>query len=231
MSMNTTDPKVVIANNIKKYLQKHGMSQKTLAEKIDVKPSTMSDYLNYRSKPSHGVIQKIADVFGVNKSDIDTTYKEGASPPSHSQLPNNISIPKPSSAKVPLYGSIAAGMPIEMIPVNEYVEIPERVANKYPNSFLLKITGDSMNKIVPHGAYALIDPCEDVNNGDVVAVSVNGYEATLKRFFRLHNTTVLEPDSFNVEHIAKIYGDAAECESMHVIGRLVWFMSAYDQKY
>src|SRR5699024_4901460 len=41
-----------------------------------ISPSTMSDYMNLRSNPSHGVIQKIADYFGVVKSDIDTTYKE-----------------------------------------------------------------------------------------------------------------------------------------------------------
>ncbi|NQX57542.1 helix-turn-helix domain-containing protein [Paenibacillus qinlingensis] len=70
------DPKIVIAENIKKYLEQHNMTQKTLAEKINIKPSTVSDYLKYRSKPSHGIIQKIADVFGIHKSDIDTTYKK-----------------------------------------------------------------------------------------------------------------------------------------------------------
>lgn len=66
----------IIANNIRKYLKETKMTQKQLAELIDVKPSTLSDYLNLRSNPSHGVIQKIADVFGIVKSDIDTTYKE-----------------------------------------------------------------------------------------------------------------------------------------------------------
>lgn len=65
----------VIANNIKKLLDKNKMNQKELSEKIGIKPSTLSDYMNLRATPSHGVIQKIADVFGVGKSDIDTTYK------------------------------------------------------------------------------------------------------------------------------------------------------------
>ncbi|WP_431607751.1 helix-turn-helix domain-containing protein [Staphylococcus aureus] len=34
------------------------MSQKKLAELINIKPSTLSDYLNLRSNPSHGVIQR-----------------------------------------------------------------------------------------------------------------------------------------------------------------------------
>lgn len=48
----------IIANNIRKYLKETKMTQKQLAELIDVKPSTLSDYLNLRSNPSHGVIQK-----------------------------------------------------------------------------------------------------------------------------------------------------------------------------
>ncbi|MCH4169248.1 MAG: hypothetical protein LKF42_08345 [Streptococcaceae bacterium] len=31
--------------------------------------------MNYQSNPSHGVIQKIADYFGVLNSDINTTFK------------------------------------------------------------------------------------------------------------------------------------------------------------
>ncbi|MDA9472093.1 helix-turn-helix domain-containing protein [Enterococcus sp. 5H] len=74
--MNNKEQNMIIAENIKKYLRLKGITQKELADSIGIKPSTMSDYLNLRSKPSHGVIQKIADYFGIGKSDIDTTYKE-----------------------------------------------------------------------------------------------------------------------------------------------------------
>ncbi|OJG97216.1 hypothetical protein RV18_GL001081 [Enterococcus termitis] len=56
------------------------MTQKELSNKIGISPTTMSDYMNGRSKPSHGVVQKIADFFNVGKSDIDTTYKDSISP-------------------------------------------------------------------------------------------------------------------------------------------------------
>lgn len=65
----------VIAQNIKKYLRESQMLQKDLAAKIGIAPSTVTDYLKLRSRPSHGVIQQMADIFGVEKSDIDTTYK------------------------------------------------------------------------------------------------------------------------------------------------------------
>lgn len=66
----------IIAANIKKYVKEKGITQKELANQIGISPSTMSDYMNLRSNPSHGVIQKIADYFGVLKSDIDTTFKD-----------------------------------------------------------------------------------------------------------------------------------------------------------
>lgn len=76
--MNDKDRNKIIASNIKGYIKLHKITQKQLAESIGLSPSTMSDYMNLRSNPSHGVIQKIADYFGILKSDIDTTYKENS---------------------------------------------------------------------------------------------------------------------------------------------------------
>lgn len=74
--MDSIDRNRIIANNIKKYIKENNITQKKLAIEIGISPSTMSDYMNARANPSHGVIQKIADYFGVLKSDIDTTYKD-----------------------------------------------------------------------------------------------------------------------------------------------------------
>lgn len=131
----------------------------------------------------------------------------------------------------PLYGSIAAGTPIEMLTVEDYIEVPKNIALKYPKAFLLKINGDSMNKVIPNNSYALINPQEEVNNGDVVAVAINGYDATLKRFYKLQNTTVLEPDSYNSEHVAKTFNGLENEPKLRVIGKMVWFMSGFDMKY
>ncbi|QPS71963.1 helix-turn-helix domain-containing protein [Lactococcus garvieae] len=73
--MENQEQRAIIAANIKKYIQKSGVKQKDFAAKIGVVPSTLSDYLNMRIMPSQGVIQRMADFFGVDKSDIDTTYK------------------------------------------------------------------------------------------------------------------------------------------------------------
>lgn len=66
----------IIANNITYFRKQKGITQKELAKKIGIQPSTLSDYINLRSAPSFGIIQKLADYFEINKSDIDTTFKE-----------------------------------------------------------------------------------------------------------------------------------------------------------
>ena len=66
----------IIAENITHFRKQRGITQKELAKEVGITASTMTDYMKLRSAPSFGVIQKLADYFGVRKSDIDTTFKE-----------------------------------------------------------------------------------------------------------------------------------------------------------
>ncbi|HEL1942173.1 TPA: helix-turn-helix transcriptional regulator [Streptococcus suis] len=80
----------IIAENITYYRKQRGITQKELAKEVGITPSTMTDYMKLRSAPSFGVIQKLADFFGIKKSDIDTTFKEEKSTIT-SSIPKTIS--------------------------------------------------------------------------------------------------------------------------------------------
>ena len=89
MDMDEKKRMQVIAENITYYRKQRGITQKELAKEVGITPSTMTDYMKLRSAPSFGVIQKLADFFGIKKSDIDTTFKEEKSTfPSSIPLPN-----------------------------------------------------------------------------------------------------------------------------------------------
>jgi len=90
MDMDEKKRMQVIAENITYYRKQRGITQKELAKEVGITPSTMTDYMKLRSAPSFGVIQKLADFFGIKKSDIDTTFKEEKSttPSSSIPLPN-----------------------------------------------------------------------------------------------------------------------------------------------
>lgn len=83
--------------------------------------------------------------------------------------------------KVPVYGEIAAGIPIEAIEdIIDFEEItPELAAT---GEFLaLSVKGDSMSPRIQSGDVVIIRRQEQVENGEIAAVMVNGDSATLKR--------------------------------------------------
>ncbi|WP_245590288.1 helix-turn-helix domain-containing protein [Cohnella panacarvi] len=221
--MNT----ITFSKNLRKFRSMKGLSKTELAKRVGVSDVMIGYWESGKNEPRMGKVEMIADVLGVSIDDL--LFEET---PSGNNLPPNAIPVKGKSWEVPLYGSIAAGVPLEMLRVEEYIEVPEAIAENHPTAFLLKVNGDSMNKIVPNGAYALIDPSEEVNNGDVAAVAVNGQDATLKRFYQLHNTIALEPDSYNPEHVAKLYDSNSEdSANLRLIGKMVWYMSPVNIKY
>lgn len=131
---------------------------------------------------------------------------------------------------VPLYGAIAAGTPIEMVPVEGSQPVPSEVRRRYPDAFLLKVEGDSMNKILPNGCYALVDPCATVErNGAPYAVCVNGYDATIKRVNRLNNGFELVPDSTDPTYCKQVFNyNEPDTQTITVIGEVVYFVLPFD---
>ena len=134
---------------------------------------------------------------------------------------------------VPLYGSIAAGTPIEMIAVDDTHPIPERVRDAHPGCFLLRVVGESMNRVLPNGSYALVEPCDEVtHDGKPYAVCVNGYDATIKRVRRLANGFELVPDSNDPTFRPVVYDYGVEgTEVITVIGRVVWYCVPWDWEF
>ena len=132
-----------------------------------------------------------------------------------------------------LYGSIAAGTPIEMIEVDDTHPIPTEVHEKYPDAFLLKVKGESMNRVIPNGCYVLVDPCDTVDaDMQPYAVCVNGFDATVKRIRTLSNGFELVPDSTDPTYKPTVY-DYGEpnTETVTVIGRVVWYTLPFEWRF
>jgi len=64
----------IIASNIKKLLKERGVTQKKLADDLDLSQSAITAWMKHRNAPTFGVIQDLADYFGVKKTDIDSTW-------------------------------------------------------------------------------------------------------------------------------------------------------------
>lgn len=103
---------------------------------------------------------------------------------------------KKSLIEVPLYSNIAAGEPIEISPVAEdHFYIPDYMLRGVKKCFFLQVRGDSMkNANINHGDYVLIKQQNSANNGNIVAVDLDG-EATLKRLRLNSKEAYLMPEN------------------------------------
>lgn len=68
--MNDTEQKTVFSANLNRYLSASGLTQKEVADKIGVSPQTFNTWCKGIAIPRMGKIQKIADYFGIHKSDL-----------------------------------------------------------------------------------------------------------------------------------------------------------------
>lgn len=127
---------------------------------------------------------------------------------------------------VPLLDSIAAGTSIEMIDVDKTYDIPAEIHNKYPQAFLLKVADDSMNRVLPNGCYALINPCREATEPmKAYAVCINGFYATIQRVKPLSNGYELIPDSIDPTFRSQIFDfNEIGTQSVSIIGEVVWYL-------
>lgn len=119
----------------------------------------------------------------------------------------------------PVYGRISAGIPNWAEECLEsYLPLDPNLMNinNPEECFFLRVNGESMNKLVRNGAYALIRKQDVVENGDIAVVLVNGYDATLKKFTKHGDVVVLEPMSDDPNFQTQIYDKNTDIK---VLGR------------
>ena len=100
---------------------------------------------------------------------------------------------------LPLLGNIAAGNPIEAIEnSNDTIEIPINLISKEKKNYVLKVQGDSMvNKGIVDGDKAIIEYCNNAENGDIVVALINDTEVTLKKLKKDKDKIYLIPANNN----------------------------------
>lgn len=102
---------------------------------------------------------------------------------------------KPQGVKIPVLGTVPAGIPISAVEdILDYEEIPKSWENQ-GEFFGLKIKGDSMLPILTDGDIVIVRKQSTADNGDTVIAMVNGDDATCKRYERSNNGIMLIPNN------------------------------------
>lgn len=158
-------------------------------------------------------LQELADELGKSKvtvfEHVEALIKKGAlvrDPNKARSLTVSPSFQLPDeerSTRLPLVGSIAAGMPIEAVEDRQFLDLEDLfTARGTDDIFVLRVRGDSMieDQIRPDD-YVVCRKANSARNGETVVALLDDNEATLKRFYREKGKIRLQPANANYEPI------------------------------
>src|SRR5699024_7955226 len=190
------DIETVVSENIQKLIKEYNLTHAKLAKIADVSVSTVGKWVLKKATPRMGSVQKISDHFGLPKAYIlEEEEKHYPIERQYTYLPT----------------AISAGLPLNVEAITEAgkISIPDSIMGKWAGSkgiMVLNVNGDSMDKIIPDGSLIAVKPVglTELKNGDIVVFS-NGYEYSVKRYYKHDDKLVFRPESSNLAHYDQTY--------------------------
>ena len=178
------------------------LTQAQVALRLGIRRQSYSAYERGVSVPDANTLMNLSFIFGISVGEL----LSGES--------------KTGAIKVPVCGSVAAGIPIDAIEnIEDYEEVDASLAN---GSTLigLKIKGSSMEPRFANGDTVIIRCQSDIENGEIAVVLVGGGEATVKKVLKYSDGIRLMPTNPAFE---PIYFSNYDIENLPVtiIGKVV----------
>lgn len=160
------------SENFENLLKINGKTQRQIAKDLGVSAPTVHDWIHGIKMPRMKHVNAIANLFGVSITDL-------------------ISQP---AARINVYGSVPAGIPLNAIQyIEEWEDIPREWVDGGVEYIALKVHGDSMSPKYLSGDIIIVKIQPDCETGQDAVVYVNGYDATLKRVIKQIDGIMLQP--------------------------------------
>lgn len=211
------------ARNIKALREDSGLTQVELGKKLETESMTISRWERSEIvRPHPKTVEQLCEYFGVSSGDLLSENGYYAKTRGVSTI-----APRPATGSLPIVGAAHAG---DQSPAYELdggtLDCPEEYCRE--GNFFIRINGDSMDRQLVDGAYALIDVHAQVNSGDIALVKVNGDDATVKRVKFMDGIAVLEPDSSNPSHRRRMI-DSSDPDSpeVRILGKVVYAVTRF----
>lgn len=199
-----------------------GMSQVELAKRIGVSKQTLYKYENniITNIPSDK-IELLSNALQTTPADImGWEFPQITTKDVEQSLKNSISNIR-RITKIPLLGSAPCGKPNLTFDDYRYAEFIDFSHYKHKDEYYaLRATGDSMYPKIEDGDIMIVHYQQDVENGQVAIVRVNGDEATCKKIRKYKHGLELIPINTTYE---RIFYTSEEVKNLpvEIIGRVV----------
>jgi repressor LexA len=182
---------MLLGDIIKQYRSEHNISQRDFAKKCELSHTYIAA-LEKKIDARSG--KKIAPTVDAVKN-----ISKGLNMPLQELLniiddEQEFIVNQNKSIRIPVLGSIPAGIPMEMIEdIVDWEDISEEMLKGGKQYFALKIKGDSMFPEYLNGDVIIVLKQDDCESGQDCVVAVNGDDATFKRVFKTDNGITLQP--------------------------------------
>lgn len=194
-------------NQIKNLRKKNNLNQEEFADILNEESDLYEAETGYKVKPEKGfkkgvisrwennVVEPRIDIVRLisRAFDIDSNILLGIASEEDISAVYEVEV-----AHIPLIGSIAAGEPTFVEEnIEAYIPVIKSSLKKGKTYFFMTVKGESMNLEFKTGSKVLIEKESDVESGDIVAIRINGDEATVKKVLFDERSVTVVPMSSN----------------------------------
>lgn len=205
---------------VERYMRKNKMTMKELGEKVDRGESTVSMWIANKSTPPMGVVQKLADLFGISTDMM--IYGEDSL--------DKVGIVFDDYFPLDYCTNLSAGTLEELLEADPdaRVYVPIKFQMKKDRLHAFKVNGTSMNNVIPDGSIVITEDVthlSKIKDGTIVVAWKDG-EATVKRLYVSDHSITLMPDSTDKTHQPIVIN--TDDNQVKIIGRVIWHMNPDD---
>lgn len=208
--------KNIFSRNLRRLLDQQDKTQLELAEFLGVSNTTVNNYVKGYNSPRMDRIDKICEFFGVERSVLLNPPELeiiGKVEKAHSYP----YIPDPISAGIPCNMEGLTQLPT----LSVYDYLLGRYAGS-DNIVMMKINGESMNKVVPNNSLIGVYydyPVHNLKDGDIV-VFRQDYDYSLKHYYDGGDKIIFKPNSNDISFTDIV---CSKDESVNIIGKVVMY--------
>lgn len=206
---------MTIGLKLKSLRENKNLTQDQVAKILGVTKQTIYKYeTGITTNIPLDKIEQLADIYDVKPNEIvGWDNEENAN---FYKITNIFQMPE-LNKKVPLLGTIAAGIPIL---ADENVEMHIELERTVEADFCLRVQGDSMvNANIHDGDIVFIRKQPDVDDGQIAAVLIDE-EATLKRVYKIGGVVQLRAENPKYDPIT-LNGD----QDVIILGKATYKLS------
>lgn len=188
-----------LIKRLSKLMERREITAAELSRRSGIRASSISDYLNGKYEPKQDKIDKLARALNVTPA-----WLMG-----YGRISDNLPL---QAVKIPILGRVVAGVPMEAIEnIEGYEDLTPSMIGR-GEFFALRIKGKSMEPVMQDGDLVIVRRQNDIDNGDIAIVSINGDEATCKKVhFRPDGITLVgfnvseyEPHFYSIKQVQEL---------------------------